>query len=318
MNKTIGVIILLLLSGCSGGDNDYFKDKGREVPKFFADSAFSFIQQQVQLGPRVPNSDAHSAAKSMFEAKLKSYAGNNNVFVQNFSHDGYDETLELGNVIAAFNTSSTKRVMLCAHWDTRPRADMDLLQPEVPISGADDGASGVAVLLELARIFSENNPPVGVDIVLFDGEDYGTSGDLSRYFLGSRYWSKNPPVPGYRPDFAILLDMVGAEGAQFPKESFSISFAPHIVDGVWDVADDIGYEDLFLNERGAAVNDDHVIVNQETRIPIINIINHGKRENGQAEFAPHWHTQNDNIDIISKETIQAVGNVLVEIIYNRL
>ncbi|MEX0722193.1 MAG: M28 family peptidase [Balneolaceae bacterium] len=318
MNKYF-VLVVLFFAGCSGSDSGLtFVDKGREVPEFSADSAFLFIQQQVEFGPRVPNSEAHSAAKSYFEEKLRSYSDRNSVFTQNFNHDGYDETLQLGNIIAAFNTSASDRIMLSAHWDTRPRADMDFFRKEDPIPGADDGASGVAVLLELARIFGENNPPVGVDIVLFDGEDYGTSGDTGRYFLGSRYWSKNPPVPGYKPRFGILLDMVGAEGAQFPKEQYSVAFAPNLVDEIWNIAAEKGHDDLFLNEQGASVSDDHVIINQETRIPIIDIINHSRSKSGQVEFAPHWHTHTDDIPVISKKTIQAVGDVLTELIYNRL
>ena len=250
--------------------------------------------------------------------KLKAYAGPNAVFVQEFTAEGYDEQLELGNVIAAFNLNAPDRIMLSAHWDSRPRADMDSTRKDEGILGADDGGSGVAVLLELARMFSENPPPIGVDIVLFDGEDYGKSGSLDKYFLGSRYWSNNPPVPGYSPRFGILLDMVGAEEAQFPKERYSLSYAPNLVEEVWNIASEKGYDNYFLNEEGAAVSDDHVIVNEQARIPIINIINHSRTPRGGAEFGPYWHTHADNMDIISRETLQAVGDVMAELIYNRL
>ena len=306
--------------GCSNSETPglKFSEKGREVPAFNADSAYNFVQAQVDFGPRVPNTEAHKQAMNYFSNKLKEYAGSNAVFVQEFEAEGYDEQLELGNVIAAFNLTASDRIMLSAHWDSRPRADMDSTRKEEGIIGADDGGSGVAVLLELARMFKDNPPPIGVDIVLFDGEDYGESGSLEKYFLGSRYWSNNPPVPGYSPRFGILLDMVGAEGAQFPKEQYSVSYAPNLVDEVWNIAEEKGYDNFFLNEQGASVADDHVIVNEQARIPIINIINHSRTERGNAQFAPYWHTHGDNMDIISRQTLQAVGDVMAELIYNRI
>ncbi|MFP8488427.1 M28 family peptidase [Gracilimonas sp. Q87] len=313
-------ILTLILIGCGDEKSEglTFTEKGREVPSFNVDSAYHFVEQQVEFGPRVPNTEAHQQALHYFQNKFKSYAGDNAVYVQRFEAEGYDETLNLGNVIAAFNLSGPDRIMLSAHWDSRPRADMDSTNAENPILGADDGASGVGVLLELARMFRDNPPPVGVDIILFDGEDYGKSGDLNRYFLGSRYWSKNPPVPGYSPRFGILLDMVGGAGAQFPKEQYSVNYAPNLVNEVWNIADEKGYGDMFLNEQGAAVSDDHVIVNEQAGIPIINIIHHYRKSNGVAEFPSYWHSQNDDLDIISKETLQAVGDVMAELIYNRL
>ncbi len=320
MNKACFLVLLIFFTSCSGSDDEglKFSEKGREVPEFSADSAYYFVQQQVDFGPRVPNSEAHRQALGYFEEKLKDYAGSNAVFVQKFIAEGYDEQLELGNVIAAFNLSAPDRIMLSAHWDSRPRADMDSTRKDEGIVGADDGGSGVAVLLELARMFKNDPPPIGVDIVLFDGEDYGKSGSLDLYFLGSRYWSNNPPVPGYSPRFGILLDMVGAKGAQFPKELYSVNYAPNLVDEVWNIAAEKGYDNYFLDEQGAAVSDDHVIVNEQAGIPIINIINHSRTERGSAEFAPYWHTHNDKMEIISRETLQAVGDVLAELIYNRL
>lgn len=317
---TILFLFIFVFAGCgkSGDSRFHLEDQGREVPAFSADSAYEFLATQVEFGPRVPNTKAHRQTLAFMESTLRKYAGSNAVYVQKFESEGYDEILQLANVIAAFNPSATKRIMLSAHWDTRPRADEDSSNIDDPISGADDGASGVAVLLELARIMSENNPPVGVDIILFDGEDYGTSGDLSRYFLGSRYWSENPPVAGYHPRFGILLDMVGAKNAQFPKEEYSLVFAEDLVNGIWETADKIGYGNYFLNEKGAAVSDDHVIVNQQAGIPMINIINHSRDSRGIADFAPHWHTHGDNLQNISTETLQAVGDVLVELIYNRI
>ena len=316
-------IILSVLLVLSCGESTQkpglqFSKKGRAVPEFSADSAFQFIKKQVDFGPRVPNTYGHVKTREYLEVKLREFAGSNAVFSQEFVEAGYSGELKLANVIAAFNTTSPDRIMLCAHWDTRPRADQDSVRTADFIDGADDGGSGVGVLLELARIFADNPPPIGVDIVLFDGEDYGTQGDLKRYFLGSRYWSQNPPVPGYSPRFGILLDMVGAKGAQFPKEEYSISYAPNLVEEVWGIAADKGYGQLFLNETGAGVLDDHYIIDQYTDIPMIDIINHTRGDDGNIVFPGHWHTHGDNLENISKQTLQGVGDVLVELIYNRI
>lgn len=319
MNK---ILVLLLLStiliSCNKGAGLQFSEKGRDVPEFSSDSAYSYIKTQVDFGPRVPNTYGHVQTRAFLESKLKEYAGNNAVFSQEFSEQGYGETLNMANIIAAFNTSSQDRIMLSAHWDTRPRADEDTSRTSEYIAGADDGGSGVGVLIELARIFSENPPPIGVDIVFFDGEDYGTQGDLKKYFLGSRYWSNNPPVPGYNPRFGILLDMVGAERAVFPKESYSMSYAPNLVNELWAIAGEKGYSDIFLNEDGAGVLDDHYIIYENAGIPTIDIINHTVGSDGNIKFAPHWHTHKDDLPIIDENTLQVVGDVLLELIYNRI
>ncbi len=317
-NKLIVVISFLILACGNKSPNLQFQDRDREVPEFSADSAYKFIKKQVSFGPRVPNTYGHVETRKYLERKLKEYAGSNAVYAQEFSEEGYGETLDMANIIAAFNPTAQDRIMLFAHWDTRPRADMDTSRTSEFILGADDGGSGVGVLVELARIFSEKAPPIGVDIILFDGEDYGTEGDLNKYFLGSRHWSKNPPVPGYRPRFGILLDMVGAKNAQFPKEEYSMSYAPNLVDEVWGIANEKGYSDVFLNQEGAGVLDDHWMVSENTGIPTINIINHSVGVDGNIQFVSHWHTHRDNMSIIDKATLQVVGEVLLELIYNRI
>lgn len=317
------IIFLILLFGifsCSseqGPDID-LDDLGRETPEFSADSAYYFIEKQLSFGPRVPGTPEHVEAKNWKVEQLRNYASGS-VFVQEFSQNVYDRDLDLFNIIAAFNPTATDRILLAAHWDTRPRADQER-NPEDrqrPIAGADDGASGVAVLLELARIMKDNPPPIGVDILLFDGEDYGREGDLEYYFLGSRHWVANPPVPGYRPRFGILLDMIGAEGATFPKEKYSMYYAGTIVNQIWDIADELGYGHIFLDQEGAFVLDDHWVVNEQTDIPMLNIINHQTNDAGSI-FPDHWHTHNDDIGIISKEMLQITGHVLIEVLYNRI
>jgi len=310
----------MLFTGCSNenGNRLNFEEKGRNVPSFNADSAYQFVEKQISFGPRNPNSEGHEATKNYLLKKLKKYAGDQRVFAQDFTHVGYNsDTLELTNIIAAFNTESSDRIMLCAHWDTRPRADKDSVRKDQPIPGADDGASGVAVLLEVARLLSNELPNVGVDIILFDGEDYGKEGDTDQYFLGSRYWAENPPVPGYRPRFGILLDIVGGDGAKFPKELNSMKFAPALVNEIWTIGEEKGFEEFFIDREGAAISDDHVIINRELGLPIINVIRHDP-DAEELKFAPYWHTHRDNMDIISKETINAVGTVITELIYNRI
>lgn len=288
-----------------------FIDREGAVPSFSADSAFAYVKAQVDFGPRNPGSEGHANALAYMTEELRRYSGGQ-VFVQRFQTEGYNETLNLANVIAAFNPSAETRIMLCAHWDSRPRADQDSNPSDAgkPILGANDGASGVGVLLELARIFAENPPPIGVDIVFFDGEDYGVESDLSKYFLGSRHWSANPPVAGYMPRFAILLDMVGGANPRFPKEGFSMNYAAPVVEQVWSIASELGHSSAFLSETSQPVADDHMILNQNYGLPTINIIHY--------PFPEYWHTSDDTMDNIRPETLQAVGDVLLELIYNRI
>lgn len=320
---TICFLFVFVWIGCGqsqpGDDRLNFEKKGRQVPGFNADSAYAYIQQQVDFGPRNPGSKGHQLAREYLIKKLTEFAGEGNVFAQNFTHIGYNQdTLHLSNIIAAFNPTAQDRIMLCAHWDTRPRADEDSVGTDQPILGADDGGSGVAVLLELARIFGEDQPPIGVDIILFDAEDYGKTGEaLESYFLGSRYWANNPPVENYRPRFGILLDMVGGNGAQFPKEKNSLQVASTLVNGIWEIAAEQGFSDTFVQEEGSYISDDHVQINRILRIPTIDIVRHSIA-NSKTTFAPYWHTHQDNTQVISRQTLDTVGEVLTELIYNRI
>ena len=324
MKKSIYFILagtfFLLFYSCTTEvrDETQFNEQGRIVPEFSSENAYQHIVDQVNIGPRVPNSEAHREAIQYYNEHFREYAGNNSVFVQSFQTEVYGDTLNLYNLIASFGSEFSDRILLAAHWDSRPRAEKDPNSPDSPILGADDGASGVAVLMEFARIFSENELPIGVDIILFDGEDYGRTSDLDNYFLGSRYWGNNPPVPGYSPRFGILLDMVGGENAVFPKEGYSMQFKPDLVNEIWSIAEEFEYDSLFIDERGGRISDDHIIVERLTGIPMINIIHHRLNENGRVDFPVYWHTQNDNLEIIDPNVMQSVGEVLLELIYNRI
>lgn len=316
--KYLAITLFLVIHGCTSDSGLQFQEQGRDVPEFSSDQAYQFIQEQLEFGPRVPNSEAHRQTLQYLRNHFIETAGQNSVFVQSFETEVYGDSLQLQNILASFGTEKQDRILLAAHWDSRPRAEEDPDNPDSPILGADDGASGVAVLMELATIFAENDLPIGVDIILFDGEDYGEPSDLQNYFLGSRYWGNNPPVPGYRPRFGILLDMVGGQNAQFPKEGYSMDFAPNLVNEVWVIGQEFGYGDLFLDEVGSRISDDHYIVERLTGIPMIDIINHQISPTGELEFPPYWHTHNDNLEIIDREVLQAVGDVLLELIYNRI
>jgi glutaminyl-peptide cyclotransferase len=316
---TAGILSLLMLMACRTEDDGLeFREMGREVPSFSSERAYQYIEEQVAFGPRVPNTEAHLNAMNYFRDHFRATAGRSAVFVQEFEQEVYGENLRMFNIVAAFGLEHSDRIVLAAHWDSRPRAEEDPEDPDSPILGADDGGSGVGVLMELANIFADHSVPIGVDIILFDGEDYGEPGDLGNYFLGSRHWSQNPPVPGYNPRFGILLDMVGGVNAVFPKEGYSMNFAPSLVNEIWTIAEEFGYGDLFIDERGGMIQDDHIIVQRYTGIPMINIIHHRRNAAGGVDFPPYWHTHNDNMDIIDPQVLQAVGDVLLELIYNRI
>ncbi len=315
------LFLILLLFGCScervrekpaasGGETLPPKpDSSYAVPEFSGARAFSHLLKQTSFGPRNPNSEGHRLCLAyLFEELRKTGAV---VQSQEFTHPGYDGVeLSLTNVIASFQPQLRERVLLCAHWDTRPRADQDEHpdQRNKPIIGANDGASGVAVLLEVAHLLSDARAPVGVDIVLFDGEDYGREGDLENYLLGSKHFALNIS-PDSLPKFGILLDMVGDEFLELPREANSVKYAPDIVDRVWNTAKQLGYPE-FLDQPGTAVFDDHLPLN-EIGIKTIDIIdfNYPDRTNR------YWHTLEDTPAHCSAQSLQAVGTVLTHIIY---
>ncbi len=273
-----------------------------DVPPFNADSAYFFVESQVKLGPRVPNSEAHREAAAFLVNRLKSYGAM--VVEQDFQAFTYDhQQLKLKNIIASFFPEATKRILLAAHWDTRPFADKDDKNKSASFDGANDGASGVGVLLEIARALSNSKAPlVGIDIILFDGEDWGEKEGMSSVELKK----------GYSAQYGILLDMVGAKRSQFYREEISLQFAAKTVEKVWDKAAQLGYSDYFVKQNVAGITDDHVFVNQFAKIPMIDIVPY---KAGIGFFGDYHHTTKDNLDLISKETLAAVGNTLLHVLY---
>jgi glutaminyl-peptide cyclotransferase len=292
------------------------------VPVFNPDSAFQFVQQQVDFGPRIPNSAAHRKASDYFIAQFKGYGAS--VTAQRFSATSFDnQKLNLTNIIASFNPEKKKRILLAAHWDTRPFADKDSEKPASTFDGANDGASGVGVLLEIARIIKNDTAlTVGIDIILFDGEDWGEkdgerdsyplqNGLQSWWCLGSQHWSKNKHTPNYSAYYGILLDMVGGKNAQFAREGLSMEYAPSVVDKVWKTASQLGFAHYFINVKTGPTTDDHQFVNEIAKIPMIDIISYDP----STGFGDFHHTRKDNMGIINKETLQAVGQTLLHVVY---
>jgi glutaminyl-peptide cyclotransferase len=322
--RILSILILALLIGC-GRDGKQTQETNKpakvvNVPLFNADSAYAFVKTQVDFGPRVPNTAAHKKAGDYFVAQFKTYGAV--VKVQEFSATTFDrQKVSLRNIIASFNPKKKKRILLAAHWDTRPFADKDKENPNAPLDGANDGASGAGILLEVARVISKQAPDAGIDLILFDGEDWGErtgtnpppllNGLESWWCLGSQHWAKNKHASDYTASYGILLDMVGAKDAQFAFEAFSLDYAPGIVDKVWKSARKIGFSNVFINVKDGQVIDDHLFVNVHAKIPMIDIVSY----DDSGSFGDYHHTRKDNMDIISKETLQAVGQTLLQVIY---
>ena len=319
--KHLILILSVLLFSCGNAQNGKTGQNAQQdivdAPIFNPDSAYLYVKKQVDFGARVPNTDAHKACAAYLSNELRRFGAE--VTEQHATLKAYDSTiLNSVNIIGAFNPEKTIRILLAAHWDSRPFADNDhdVNNYNKPVLGANDGASGVGVLLEIARLMNEKLPEVGVDIIFFDSEDYGQpyfyrqAEVPNSWCLGSQYWAKNPHIPNYHARYGILLDMVGAAGASFKKDKISMIYAPHVVIKVWTKAQSLGYASLFRDEEGGYITDDHVYINELAGIPCIDIIDF---DDG---FFEHWHTVNDDMKNIDKNTLKAVGQTLLVVIYN--
>ncbi len=323
MKSVFVLFIIAMFSSCQQKSSEQSSPSPSlsvEVPPFSADSAYSYIARQVAFGPRVPNTESHRNCAVYLASELQLHGAV--VTKQHFQARAFDGTILDGvNIIGSYLPDAPKRVLLFAHWDTRPWSDHDPdpANYHIPVTGANDGASGVGVLLEVARQLGLVSPSVGIDIIFFDAEDYGApesfrGDDQHSWALGSQYWGRNPHRKGYQAAYGILLDMVGAAGATFYKEQISSYYAPDIVQKVWAAAHELGFQRYFINKQGGSITDDHLYVNRLTGIPSINIIHYDPTtENGFFDF---WHTVNDTMENIDRATLHAVGTTLMHIIFN--
>lgn len=319
--STIFAALAIASCGCSKPDSQsaatapVAQAKVLQTPEFSADSAYAYVERQVAFGPRVPGSEARTQCASWLASELRRH-GADTVLIQQAELPGYGP---MTNVMGRFNLEAEPRVLLVAHWDSRPWADEDPdpANRTKPIDGANDGASGTGVLLELARLMGKEAPQTGVDILLVDAEDSGTSGNDDSWALGAQYWAQHMPYDesGERlPAYAVLLDMVGGRNAVFPREMISEVNCRQLNDRVWNIARNLGLSARFPNSVGGAVNDDHVPL-LRVGIPAIDIIETNHPQTGS--FNPTWHTLADNMDNIDRATLGDVGRVVTHLIYSQ-
>ena len=328
--NTFKIILLItaafFLSSCGGKKASPSTDEAdstaqTNIPQFNADSALQSIRIQCAFGPRILESAAHENCGQYISNAFKQCGCE--VTLQKTTFTLYDGTRQSGyNIIAAFNPKATKRIVLSAHWDSRPWADQDAnpANHHTPIDAANDGASGVAVMLEVARILQSHPLNYGVDFICFDAEDAGTpewaekkgENDESTWCLGSQYWARNIHAQGTQ--YGILLDMVGGQGAVFYQEGFSLRYASNVVSKLWDAAAKAGYSDIFPKQTGGMITDDHLPMNQTAHIPTADIVPY--YPTATNSFGPTWHTTQDNADNISQITLKAVGQTLLQLLFS--
>lgn len=298
----------------SGHQDTTSSNKGPDYElKFDADSAYDFIAKQVSFGPRVPGSIPHGITAKYLRSKLAQYC--DTAFIQEASVQNYmGQNVGIKNIIGSLDPAKKERILLCAHWDTRPFADEDAEDPTTPADGANDGASGVGVLLEIARQLSEQRPELGVDFIFFDAEDMGDRyGGTESWCLGSQYWANNPHKPSYNARYGILLDMVGAGDAVFMYEGNSMYYADYVMKKVWKNGIKLGYGKYFIPYTGGSVTDDHFFVNKIAGIPTIDIIHYDTKN--RVGFGEFWHTHDDNMSVIDRSTLKAVGTTVLKTVW---
>ncbi len=278
-------------------------------PSFSADSAYAWVEVQLRFGPRIPGTAPHRACGDWLVAQLKRYGAR--VYEQKGTYQG----TPVRNIIASFGPDTNQgRILLSAHWDSRPWADQDPATAQQPVPGANDDASGVAVLLELARLFAQRPLPYPVDLIFWDAEDLGREGIENSFCLGSQYWISAPaPYPPQAYAWGLHLDMVGARQATFLQEGYSRQYAPHLVKVLWEVAQRLGYERFFPPLPGEPIIDDPYYLAVRGKVPMVNII---QRDPTGKGFFPEWHTVRDDLPVIDRATLQAVGEVLTAFLYS--
>lgn len=317
LKKTILIAVAAFMLSCSatGGKTQTSASVSGETSAsqllFSGDSAMRQVTLQCDYGPRVPGTPAHKACGDYLESTLRRYC--DEVVLQRPTLTTFDGTrLEALNLVGVINPKAERRILLVAHWDCRPWADSDPDPTKVnePVMGANDGASGTAVLLELARVFHAQKPEIGIDLLLTDVEDWGAEDNEDSWALGTQYWVANMHRADYKPLFGILLDMVGAKDATFHREAYSDMYAPSVVDEVWRIAAEQGYSRFFVEGIGGGATDDHVCINKGG-IPCIDIIDMRSSSTG---FYPGWHTTHDTVDQLDTAPLEAVGRTLEALI----
>ncbi len=322
----IALPVLLLVTGCgrtASGQHTADTIPMAQCPAFETERAMHYLEAQCALGPRVPGSQAWKSCGDSIVAWFSALGLN--VTEQSTTVTLYDgSNAPCRNITASLNADNPDRILLCAHWDSRPWADNDPDEKNhrTPILAANDGASGVAVLLELARLLSQDKSiTTGIDFVCLDVEDSGTPQwaedseiEESTWCLGSRKWSQQAAENGYQARFGVLFDMVGGRGSTFSKESYSMQYAAPVVEMLWHIAHQIGYGHYFPLRNGGYITDDHVEVNQVAHVPCIDIVPY--HTDGPSSFGPTWHTMNDTPENIDPDVLEAVGQSVLQLIYN--
>lgn len=296
------------LSACSaGGDARPVAAAAARPQEFNADSAMSYVRQQLAFGSRAPGSPGWQKTGDWMVARLKATA--DVVVEQKWTHTlASGKPLPERNILARFKPEATRRVLYVTHWDTRPTADSDPdpANRDKPMPGANDGASGVALLMAVADALKKAPPAMGVDLLFVDGEDYGTFGppDVD-VLIGSTYFASHPPSPGYKPEFGVLWDMIGDADLNIPQEMYSVQREPQVVQRVWGAAKDLGYDKYFLPDvRTYPITDDHYPLLQ-AGLPVVDVID--------LDYDAH-HTTHDTIDRVSKHSLQVVGDVAMALL----
>ena len=321
MKRIITLLSLLLLVACnrnqqpaSATDIDY---AAVAAPEFCADSAYRYVAEQLAFGFRSPGSKGHELCAQYLIHKMSAWC--DTVMPQHFTATLWNgDTYKGTNIICSLSPEKEARVLLGAHWDSRLWADHDPDEANhrKPIMGANDGASGVGTLMEMARAMSQQRPEVGVDIIFFDMEDQGIPEWAGSYkndtwCLGSQHWAQQPHRPFYQARYGVLLDMVGTASPRYTKEEFSRHYAPGVVDKLWKAAAQMGLGHVFVNESTDPILDDHLYVNRLASIPMADIVQNSE----ECSFFPYWHTVKDDLDCISKEAMKQTADVLLKVLY---
>lgn len=275
-----------------------------ERPAFDGAAALEYVREQLAFGPRIPGSEGHRQMGDWLVQELRQRA--DTVMEQTWTHVTVSgDSLPMRNVLARFRPDAAQRVLYAVHWDTRPISEKaDPARRNIPVPGANDGGSGVALLLAIADQLREQPPTVGVDLLFFDGEDYGNFDRDEDVLIGSRYFAQNLPEPGYNPMIGVVWDMIGDADLRIYQEGHSLRAAPEVVDRVWRTARELGYGDVFVEYSQGAVTDDHVPL-QQVGLRVINVID--------LDYPPH-HTPDDTIDRVSATSLQIVGEVAMAVV----